>query len=262
MDNNLNNPTPAAPEPISATDTMADAISKAAAEFSSSSPLEETVKADNSFDYQPPKTEMPQPAFDYQAPSVEVPQPPTVSQTPSAPTYQQPSQGYAQPNPYQQAAQMGYAQQPYQQPTQTGYPQQNPYQQPTQTGYAGQPYQQPTQTGYAGQPYQQPTQMGYPQQNPYQQNTAGYYQYTPTNPAMVNPQGETDGYAIASLILSICGFIACCTFVPSILGIVFGVVSKTKNDGTRPTGVSTAGIVCGIIGLLWNCLMTYAMFSN
>ena len=155
---------------------------------------------------------------------------------------------------------MGYTQSTYQQPAQ-GIPQQ-PYQQPVQNGYPQQqPYQQPAQ-GYPQQPYQQPTQMGYPQQNPYQQSAAGYYQYTPTNPAMVNPQGDTDGFAIASLILSICGFIACCTFLPSILGIIFGVVSKTKNDGTRPTGVSTAGIICGVIGLLWNCLMTYAMFSN
>lgn len=257
MDNNLNNTTPTTPEPISATDTIADAISKAASEYKS--PSDTASEASTAS----PATEASTPAFEYNAPTVEAPQPPTVSDIsaprqsaspPFAPTYQQPSQVYSQPNPYQQAAQMGYAQPTYpQQPMQNGYPQQPPYQQPAQ-GYPQQPYQQ--------QSYPQPAQMGYPQPNPYQQNTAGYYQYTPTNPAMVNPQGDTDGYAIASLILSICGFIACCTFVPSILGIIFGVVSKTKNDGTRPTGVSTAGIICGVIGLLWNCLMTYAMFSN
>lgn len=246
MDNNLNNTTSTTPEPISPTDTMADAISKAASEFKSPSDIASEISSSSTL-------EAPTPAFEYKAPTVEAPQSPTVSditsaqQQSAAQTYQHPSQVYAQPNPYQQAAQMGYTQSTYQQPAQ-GIPQQQPYQQPAQ--------------GYPQQPYQQPTQMGYPQQNPYQQSAAGYYQYTPTNPAMVNPQGDTDGFAIASLILSICGFIACCTFLPSILGIIFGVVSKTKNDGTRPTGVSTAGIICGVIGLLWNCLMTYAMFSN
>ena len=61
---------------------------------------------------------------------------------------------------------------------------------------------------------------------------------------------ENDGFAIASLILGIVGMITCCTFLPSLLGLIFGIVSKAKNDGTRPSGVSTAGIVLSVIGLI------------
>ena len=73
MDNNLNNTTPTTPEPISAADTMADAISKAASEYKS--PLDTSSDASTAS----PATEAPKPAFEYNAPTVEAPQPPTVS---------------------------------------------------------------------------------------------------------------------------------------------------------------------------------------
>ena len=109
-----------------------------------------------------------------------------------------------------------------------GQPQQNPYAQPS--------YGQAQQNPYAQQGYQQP---GY---------TSGYYQYNPSINAAAT--AENDGFAVASLILSIVGVLTCCTFVPSLLGLIFGIISKAKNDGTRPTGISTAGIILGVIGLL------------
>lgn len=176
-------------------------------------------------------------------------------------------QGYQQPvaNPYapQTAAQTSYTAQPTQQ---SPYAQQS-YQQPQQNPYAQQSYQQPQQP-YTQQGYQQPqqpyAQQGYQQmpQNPYQNGyqqpsyTTSYYQY---NTAANVQQSENDLFAIASLVLGIVGIVTCCTFLPSILGLIFGIVSKAKNDGTRPTGVSTAGIILSVIGLLLSVfwLMVY-----
>ena len=116
--------------------------------------------------------------------------------------------------------------------------------------------QQPMQ-----QPYQQP--MGQPMQQP---STPGvthqYYQYTPVNPVIINQQNATDGYAVASLVCALAGLGSCCTAIPSLLAIIFAAISKAKNDGTRPTGMSTAGLILGIIGLMLNLIILFAMFSN
>ena len=131
-------------------------------------------------------------------------------------------------------------QQPMQQPM--GQPMQQPMGQPMK-----QPYQQPM-----GQPMQQPYQqpMGQPMQQP---STPGvthqYYQYTPVNPVIINQQNATDGYAVASLVCALAGLGSCCTAIPSLLA-------------TRPTGMSTAGLILGIIGLMLNLIILFAMFSN
>ncbi|MBQ9901590.1 MAG: DUF4190 domain-containing protein [Clostridia bacterium] len=113
----------------------------------------------------------------------------------------------------------------------------------------------------------QPQQQFQPQQQQFPQQTAGvppvthqYYQYTPVNPALVSQQNTADGFAIASLICSLVGLVCCCTLVPSLLAVIFGAVSKAKNDGTRPTGMSTAGLILGIIGMILNVIILFAMF--
>ena len=169
-----------------------------------------------------------QPAFEYQPPVVEAPEPPTVNEIPSQPAQQQPQ--YQQPQ-YQQPQ---YQQPQYQQPQ---------YQQPQ--------YQQPQ--------YQQP-QYQQPQSAPPQAiNQQPYYQYAPVDPALISQQNTTDGFAIASLICSCVGLVSCCTIVPSLLGVIFAAISKAKNDGSRPTGVSTAGLITGIIGLIINIIIVIAM---
>ena len=215
-----------------AAEPVADTVSEAA-EAVSASPEVIPVPAD-------------EPAFEYVPPVVEAPEPPTVSEMPSVDsaipnqTVQDTQPAFQQPQ-YQQQPQ--FQQQPYQQQPQF---QQQPYQ--PQPQFQQQPYQPPYQ-----QPYQQPQ-----NQQPYQQpgvSSQPYYQYAPVN---VN-QNTTDGFAVASLICAIVGLISCCTVVPSLLGIIFGAVSKAKNDGTRPTGVSTAGLVVGIIGLILNILVVLGM---
>lgn len=190
---------------------------------------------------------------------------PAVSE-PAQPQGYQPQQNpYAQQAPQANAYEQSYQapQSPYAQPQQGTAYQQNPYaqqnyQQPQQNPYAQQAYQQQQQNPYAQQGYQQP------QQNPYAQQgqpayTTGYYQY---NPSVNVTTAENDGFAVASLILSIVGIVTCCTFVPSLLGLIFGIVSKTKNDGTRPTGVSTAGIILGVIGLLLSVFWLFVFLGS
>lgn len=94
--------------------------------------------------------------------------------------------------------------------------------------------------GWQGQtpnPPQQPYQ-------PYGQPTSGYYQ-GPMAPA-------TSGYAIASLICSILGFIGVFGLGP-ILGIIFGHLAIREIDGSRGLlqgrGMAQAGLILGYISL-------------
>ena len=185
--------------------------------------VSENTKVDLNKDVSESVPEATQPAFNYQPPTVEAPKQPEVNDMPT--------QTKASAAPVANSTQP-YQQQPYQQPQ---------YQQPQ--------YQQPQ--------YQQPYQQSQYQQQPINQQP--YYQYAPVDPSMVSQQNTSDGFAIASLICSIVGFAACCTVVPSLLAIIFAAISKAKNDGTRPTGVSTAGLILGIIGLIMNFLVVLGM---
>lgn len=57
---------------------------------------------------------------------------------------------------------------------------------------------------------------------------------------------------IASLVLGIVGILGCCTLVPSILAIVFGVLGRKKATQGLATngGMATAGMILGIVGLV------------
>lgn len=72
---------------------------------------------------------------------------------------------------------------------------------------------------------------------------------------------KTNGLAIAALVLGCIGFTMC--FVPSILAIVFGHVSKHQIDQSSGTqngrGLAIAGIVLGWVGVGIALLVTAAM---
>ncbi len=195
------------------------------------------------FDYQPPQVEIPQ-APTFEAPvQAEPTQMPVVEQAPVQAEMPQPTPYQPQQAPYQPNAQAYQPQQaPYQPNAQAYQPQQAPYQ-PNVQGY------QPQQTAYQNDPSQQS-----------QTHATGYYQYTPVDPVMVNGQNQTDGYAVASLILGIVGILTCCTFIPGILGLIFGIISKSSNDGTRPSGVATAGIITSAIALAINIFFMFLSF--
>lgn len=62
---------------------------------------------------------------------------------------------------------------------------------------------------------------------------------------------KTNGLAIAALVVGCLGFAFC--FVPSILAIVFGYISKSQIDQSHGTqsgrGLAIAGIVLGWVGV-------------
>lgn len=90
---------------------------------------------------------------------------------------------------------------------------------------------------------------GAPMQNGYQQN--GYQQNGYQQP--VSQPGK--GLAIAGMILGIISFF-CFPAITGALGIIFGAVAKSK--GYRG-GMATAGIVCGVIGIVLWLIMLFAL---
>ncbi len=77
---------------------------------------------------------------------------------------------------------------------------------------------------------------------------AGYQQpYTPYNPYGPQPGQRTEGLAVASLIVSVVGFL-CFGVITGPIGIVLGVVARGRID-RDPTlkgrGLATAGIIVG-----------------
>ena len=80
---------------------------------------------------------------------------------------------------------------------------------------------------------------------------------TPTPAPTYNPSGvvpqysnqnpeDGKGLAIASLVLGIVSFF-CFAYITGILGIVLGAVAKSKG---YKGGMATAGIICGVIGIV------------
>ncbi len=71
-----------------------------------------------------------------------------------------------------------------------------------------------------------------------------------------NAAQRTSGYAIASLILGIVGFLVF-PIVPSILAIVFGLKAREefrRDPAVGGDGLATAGIVLGWVGLTLTAL--------
>ena len=105
------------------------------------------------------------------------------------------------------------------------------------------------QNPYNAQPqnsYNQP-QNGY--QNNYNYNQQQGYQngYNQPQQYYQEPADNSKGVAIASLVLGIASFL-CCGTVCSILGLVFGIISRKKNPVNN--SMATAGIVLSIIALV------------
>ncbi len=137
---------------------------------------------------------------------------------------------YGQQAPGQQP----YGQQPYGQPPVYGQP--APGQQP----YGQQPYgQQP----YGQQPYGQPTPYGQPYGQPYANYAA---------PA------KTNGLAIASLVVSLAGFISC--FLSSPVGLILGIVALTKigQSDQKGRGMAIAGVIIGGVFTLFLLFMVFS----
>ena len=151
---------------------------------------------------------------------------------------------------------------PVQQPQQP-YGQQAPQGQP----YPGQQPQQPQQPygqPQAGQQYSQP-QQPYGQQVPPQQPYPGQQQYGNQPqygqaPPPVELDEKAKNFSIGSMVCGIVGLILC--WIPfvglilSVLGIVFYMLAKKNMLPGQQNGMATAGLVCGIIGLVISAIVT------
>lgn len=141
----------------------------------------------------------------------------------------------------------------YQQP-QYNAPQQN-YQPPQ---YNAPQYNAPQYN--APQQNYQPPQYGAPQQN-YQQQQYGTPQYGQPMYAPLAPKDESKGMAIASLVCGILSLTCCCgSFIPSILAVVFGIISKSRKSENN--GMALAGIILGAIGVIFSIIYIIFLASG
>lgn len=161
---------------------------------------------------------------------------------------QQSGQWNRQPEQQGQFQQQG---QPFQQPEQQGQFQQQG--QPFQPSEWQSPYQQQgtyqqnqsQQTGWQN-PYQQgPYQQQY--QQPYQQNS---YQQTPPK--------QSNGMALASMIVGIFALLTCCIpFIQFPLAVISVVLVILSKKGKPLHGFAIAGLVMAIISILISIGMTF-----
>lgn len=87
---------------------------------------------------------------------------------------------------------------------------------------------------------------------PYQPYGAGPYDPYQTG----RPQG-TNGQAIGALVSSIAGVALCFCFIPSIVGIVLGILAmnETKRTGQEGHGMALAAVIVGAVGLALGVLI-------
>jgi hypothetical protein len=87
----------------------------------------------------------------------------------------------------------------------------------------------------------------------------------PDYAAYGQPSRKTNPMAIASLVASLVGFVPFCFFgIPSIIGIVLGIVALNQIQQTREGGhgLAIAGIVVGGVSLLISVFWTIITFSH
>lgn len=72
----------------------------------------------------------------------------------------------------------------------------------------------------------------------------------PPTPPTTQPAAPTNGKALASLILGIVSLFANLLLIPTILGIIFGVIGLSKSRVLGRKGMAIAGIVLSVVGAI------------
>jgi len=121
--------------------------------------------------------------------------------------------------------------------------------------------------GFEPPPLDYPADVGlpppvYPPTHPGQPN-AGYYQPFPMYPP-VKPPG-TNGKALAALVTSVAGLVCC--GLPSIVGLVLGIIAmrETKRTGQDGFALAVAAVAVSalvMIGYLLYLLVTLVLYSS
>ena len=85
----------------------------------------------------------------------------------------------------------------------------------------------------------------------------------PPPPAMPQPgagaPGQTNGLAVASLVLGILGIVSCgyTFFVAPVLAVILGVIARKqiRERGQSGDGMAVAGLIMGIVGLVISLIL-------
>ena len=98
------------------------------------------------------------------------------------------------------------------------------------------------------------TNSSVPQNNYYQDYTANMpYQA----PMPEGPEEYTNGFQITSLVLGIASILVCCCFGMGLLFAVPGLICAIIGNNKSKSGIGIAGLVCSIVGIIFNLLMLF-----
>jgi len=124
-----------------------------------------------------------------------------------------------------------------------------PFEYPSLEGYPSPPANPDPPVDYPST-YPPGAPPGYP---PYPPPYQGYgaNPYNPYDPYAAPPSPGTSGMAIGALVTSLLGLPLCFCFIPSLVGIVLGVVAmtETKRTGKEGHGMALAAVIVGAITL-------------
>lgn len=127
------------------------------------------------------------------------------------------------------------------------------------------PFEYPSLEGYPSPPANPYPPVDYPSTYPpgappgYPPYPPPYQGYgaNPYDPYAAPPSPGTSGMAIGALVTSLLGLPLCFCFIPSLVGIVLGVVAmtETKRTGKEGHGMALAAVIVGAITLVLGILI-------
>lgn len=95
-------------------------------------------------------------------------------------------------------------------------------------------------------------------------NNISFEDLTGTSPRPQAPQKQTNGFAIASMVLGIISVLCCCigyiSIILGILAIVFFAIDRKTNG--KSNGMAIAGLILGIFGILMGVLAIVSSISG
>lgn len=136
----------------------------------------------------------------------------------------------------------------------------NPNQQPNYTQQNN--YSNNLQPDYTQQNDYSNNQQYNQQYGQYNQQYAQYGQqgYSQQYPAYVESQDDSNGMGVASLVMGIISLVCCSSFIFSVLGIVFGIISLSRKKTNN--GIAVAGVVLSAISIIIGIVVICAFVAT
>lgn len=75
-------------------------------------------------------------------------------------------------------------------------------------------------------------------------------------------ENKTNGLSIAGFVVSCCSMLIGLFGLVGLVGLILSAIgrSQAKNEGSK-TGLATAGLIIGIVGMLYNVINMVGMFA-